>query len=148
MGDAVGITNLRASWLILIVDDSLTTRSVLRGALEANGARVLEADNGRDGLWRARSEQVDLVVCDIHMPVMGGLEMIQELRKLPGYGETPVFVLTSDATLSRAAQGKNAGADAWVVKPVNPNSLWKAVEKALLGKSAPASRKPPANDGQ
>ena len=119
------------SWLILVVDDSLTTRALLRTALEAQGARVIEAENGRDGLWRARSEQVDLVVCDIHMPVMNGLEMIQELRKLPEYRTTPVFVLTSDATLSRAAEGKKAGADAWVVKPVNPASLWKAVLKAL-----------------
>ncbi len=127
------------SWLILVVDDSLTTRSLLRATLEAKGARVLEAENGRDGLWRARAEHVDLIVCDIHMPVMGGLEMIQELRKLPEYGSTPVFVLSSDATLSRAAEGKKAGADAWVVKPVNPESLWKAVEKALLGKSSPPS---------
>jgi two-component system chemotaxis response regulator CheY len=123
------------SWLILVVDDSLTTRALLRSALEAQGARVIEAENGRDGLWRARSEHVDLVVCDIHMPVMDGLQMIQELRKLPEYRTTPVFVLTSDATLSRAADGKKAGADAWVVKPINPVSLWKAVEKALLGKA-------------
>jgi two-component system chemotaxis response regulator CheY len=127
------------SWLILVVDDSLTTRSLLRVALEAKGARVIEAENGREGLWRARAERVDLIVCDIHMPVMDGLEMIQELRKQPEYSATPVFVLTSDATLSRAAEGKKAGADAWVVKPVNPASLWKAIEKAL-------TVKPPRND--
>ncbi len=123
------------SWLILVVDDSVTTRSLLRSAFEAKGARVIEAENGREGLWRARAERVDLIVCDIHMPVMDGLEMIQELRKLAEYDKTPVFVLTSDATVSRAAEGKKAGADAWVVKPVNPASLWKAVEKALAGKA-------------
>ncbi|MES1176427.1 MAG: response regulator [Myxococcales bacterium] len=140
------------SWLILVVDDSVTTRALLRTALETRGARVLEAENGRDGLWRARSEHVDLVVCDIHMPVMDGLEMIQELRKLPDYKTTPVFVLTSDATLSRAAEGKKAGADAWVVKPVNPASLWKAIEKALLGKpgarTAGTARKPPKDGAE
>ncbi len=133
------------SWLILVVDDSATARALLRGALEAKGARVLEAENGRDGLWRARSEHLDL---------MDGLQMIQELRKLPEYRTTPVFVLTSDAARSRAADGKKAGADAWLVKPVNPASLWKAVEKALLGK--PTARaalgagpgKPPRNDGR
>ncbi|MET0790979.1 MAG: response regulator [Polyangiaceae bacterium] len=130
------------SWLILVVDDSVSTRTLLRVALEAKGARVVEAENGRDGLWRARSEQVDLVICDIHMPVMDGLEMVQELRKLPGYGATPVFVVTSDSTLSRAAEGKKAGADAWVVKPVNLASLWKAVERALLGKSSPPQAAP------
>ena len=138
------------SWLILVVDDSLTTRALLRSAFEAKGARVLEAENGRDGVWRARAERVDLVVCDVNMPVMGGLEMIQELRKLPEYQTTPVFVLTSDATLSRAAEGKKAGADAWVVKPVNPDSLWKAVEKVLLGKSSsppPESASGPGKSG-
>ena len=124
------------NWLILVVDDSVTTRSLLRSAFEAKGARVIEAENGREGLWRARAERVDLIVCDIHMPVMDGLEMIQELRKQPEYAKTPVFVLTSDATVSRAADGKKAGADAWVVKPVNPASLWKAVEKALSGKGS------------
>jgi two-component system chemotaxis response regulator CheY len=127
---------------ILVVDDSFTSRTQLRTALEAKGARVLEAENGRDGLWRARSEHVDVVVCDINMPVMGGLEMIQELRKLPEYRATPVFVLTSDATSSGAAKGKKAGADAWVVKPVNPIHLWMAIEKALLAKSAPDQRAP------
>lgn len=137
------------SWVILIVDDSLSTRSLLRTAFEAKGARVLEAENGRDGLWRARSELADLVVCDIHMPVMDGLAMIQELRKLPQYRTTPVFVLTSDPTLSRAAEGKKAGADAWVVKPVNPVTLWKAIEKALFGKPARRpSGKPPREEGE
>jgi two-component system, chemotaxis family, chemotaxis protein CheY len=140
------------SWVILVVDDSATSRALLRSALEAKGARVLEAENGRDGLWRARSEHVDLVICDIHMPVMDGLQMIQELRKLSDYRTTPVFVLTSDATQSRAADGKKAGADAWVVKPVNPVSLWKAVEKALFGKptasetTAAMPGKPPRGD--
>ena len=126
------------TWVILVVDDSATTRSLLRDTFEAKGARVIEAENGREGLWRARAEHVDLIVCDIHMPVMDGLQMIQELRKVPEYAKTPVFVLTSDAAITRAAEGKKAGADAWVVKPVNAASMWKAVEKALFGKKSNA----------
>ena len=141
------------SWLVLVVDDSATTRSLLRSALEAKGVRVIEAENGREGLWRARAERFDLILCDIHMPVMDGLEMIQELRKQSEYASTPVFVLTSDATLSRVADGKKAGADAWVVKPVNPASLWKAVEKVLSGKPprqfiANAPKDAPPSDGK
>jgi two-component system chemotaxis response regulator CheY len=134
------------SWVILIVDDSATTRALIRDEFEAKGARVLEAENGKEGLWRLRGEPVDLIVCDIHMPVMDGLQMIQELRKLPEHASTPVFVLTSDAAGTRAAEGKKAGATAWVVKPINAASLWKAVEKALFGKPSrapggPASRR-------
>src|SRR5262249_34087509 len=57
------------SWSILIVDDSSLIRSQLRAALEAKGVRVVEAENGSEGLWRARENIVDLVIADIHMPV-------------------------------------------------------------------------------
>jgi two-component system, chemotaxis family, chemotaxis protein CheY len=122
------------TWSILVVDDSAVARLQLRTAFEAKGARVIEAENGREGLWRARAETVDLVFTDVHMPVMDGLQMVQELRKLPGYSATPIFVLTSDAAATRAAEGKRAGANAWIIKPISPELLWKAVEKALFGK--------------
>lgn len=122
------------SWTILIADDSFWVRSQLRSALEARGARVVEAENGREGLWKARETRVDLILVDIHMPVMDGLLMIQELRKLPEYAATPIFVLTSDAASSRADEGKKAGANAWVIKPVQSELLWKAIEKALFGR--------------
>jgi two-component system chemotaxis response regulator CheY len=124
------------SWSILVVDDSATARSQLRVAFEAKGAKVIEAENGREGLWRARTEKVDLIFSDVHMPVMDGLQMIQELRKHPEYATLPIFVLTSDAAGTRAAEGKKAGANAWIIKPINPELLWKAVEKTLFGKQS------------
>jgi len=124
------------TWSILIVDDSSLIRSQLRGALEAKGARVVEAENGREGLWRARENQVDLVVADIHMPVMDGIKMVEELRKLPEYASTPIFILTSDAASTRAEEGKKAGASAWILKPVKTELLCKAIEKALFGRAS------------
>jgi len=121
------------SWSILLVDDSDTFRAPLRAALAGKGVRVIEAENGKQGLLRARTEQVDLIFSDIHMPVMDGLQMIRELRTLREYATTPIFVLTSDASGSRAAEGKNAGATGWIVKPVQPDVLWKITEKALFG---------------
>jgi two-component system, chemotaxis family, chemotaxis protein CheY len=120
-------------WSILIVDDSETSRTQLRAALAANGTRVIEAENGKQGLLRARAETVDLIFTDIHMPFMDGLQMIRELRMLREYEKTPVFVLTSDASGIRAAEGKAAGATGWIVKPVSPELLWKVAEKALFG---------------
>jgi two-component system chemotaxis response regulator CheY len=95
-------------------------------------------------LWRARAESIDMIFSDIHMPVMDGLQMIQELRKQPQYATTPIFVMTSDAAGTRAAEGKKAGANAWLIKPVNPELLWKAVEKALFGRqpSGPSKSSP------
>jgi len=122
------------AWTILIVDDSSLVRSQLRSALELKGARVVEAENGSQGLWRARENPVDLVVVDIHMPVMDGIRMVEELRKLPEYSTTPIFILTSDAASSRAEEGKRAGANAWILKPVKIDLLWKAIEKALFSR--------------
>jgi two-component system, chemotaxis family, chemotaxis protein CheY len=124
------------AWSILIVDDSSLVRSQLRAALEAKGAHVVEAENGSEGLWRARENLVDLVVADIHMPVMDGIKMVEELRKLPEYATTPIFILTSDAASTRAEEGKKAGANAWILKPVKAELLWKAIEKALFGRAS------------
>jgi two-component system, chemotaxis family, chemotaxis protein CheY len=124
------------AWSILIVDDSSLVRSQLRAGLEAKGARVVEAENGSEGLWRARENVVDLVIADIHMPVMDGIRMVEELRKLPEYATTPIFILTSDAAAQRADEGKKAGANAWILKPVKTDLLWKAIEKALFGRAS------------
>ena len=121
------------SWSILLVDDSDTFRAPIRAALVAKGVRVIEAENGKEGLIRARTERVDLIFSDIHMPIMDGLQMVRELRMLREYATTPIFVLTSDASGTRAAEGKSAGATGWVVKPVSPELLWKIAEKALFG---------------
>ena len=121
------------SWSILLVDDSDTFRAPLRTALAAKGVRVIEAENGKQGLIRARTEHVDLIFSDVHMPVMDGLQMVRELRTLREYATTPIFVLTSDASGIRAAEGKSAGATGWIVKPVHPDVLWKIAEKTLFG---------------
>lgn len=127
------------SWTILIVDDSFWVRAQLRSALEAKSVQVIEAENGREGLWKASETPCDLLLVDVHMPVMDGLAMIQALRKMPAYKSTPVFVLTSDAASLRAEEGKKAGANAWVIKPVQPELLWKAIEKALFGRPLAAA---------
>lgn len=140
------------SWCILIVDDSALVRSQLRAALEIKGARVVEAENGNEALWRARENAVDLVIADIHMPVMDGIRLVEELRRRPEHATTPIFILTSDAATTRAEEGKRAGANAWILKPVKPDLLWKAIEKALFGRASSlpaiqAAAAPPSSSG-
>lgn len=130
------------SWTILVVDDSHTVRAQLRNALEAKGLRVLEAENGSEGLWRVREHNVDLIVTDMHMPVMDGVRMIQELRKLPAHTRTPIFVLTSDPSSARVRDGKLAGASGWITKPVNADLLWKAIELAVFKIAQPPTPTP------
>jgi two-component system chemotaxis response regulator CheY len=114
----------------LMVDDSSTSRRQLRLALEKAGIVVAEASEGVEALWRARQQAFDLVLTDIHMPTMDGLEFIRELRKNPGYEATPIYVLTSDGSRDRLAEGRAAGATAWVIKPPNVPLLVDAIVKA------------------
>lgn len=116
---------------VLMVDDSATSRRQLKLALEKAGISVTEASEGVEGLWRARELAFDLVLTDIHMPTMDGLEFIRELRKNPVYRDTPVYVLTSDGSRDRLAEGRAAGATAWVLKPPNVPLLVDAVQKAI-----------------
>lgn len=123
---------------ILIVDDSSTSRHQVQGALEKHGFTVVGATEGADALWKAQQQKFDLVLTDIHMPTMDGLELIAELRKLPGYRQVPVFVLTSDCSKERLAEGRRAGATAWLVKPADLTTLVKAVRQAIDAAVAPA----------
>jgi two-component system chemotaxis response regulator CheY len=116
---------------VLTVDDSSVARRQVREALEAVGISVSEAGEGVEALWRAREQRFDLVITDIHMPAMDGLEFIRELRKSPGYERTPVYVLTSDGSRDRLAEGRAAGATAWIVKPANMPLLVSAVLDAV-----------------
>lgn len=108
---------------ILLVDDAASARRALAIALEQAGSRVTEAASGAEALWRAREGRFDLVVTDVHMPAMDGLQLLSELRKLPSYADTPVYILTLDASKERLERGRKLGATAWVVKPADIAAL-------------------------
>jgi two-component system chemotaxis response regulator CheY len=134
---------------ILVVDDSAHFRRQVRGALEASGLTVLEASEGSEALWRARSERAfDLVLVDVHMPNLDGITFLREIRKLPGYAEVPIIVVTSDGSRARRVEGRHAGATAWLLKPPDLPGLVNSVHAALMrirvdGKpNNPSSRTP------
>lgn len=116
---------------ILIVDDSVTIRNQLRACIEDAGHTVLEAENGAFGLQMAKDEQIDLIVVDVNMPVMNGLEMLEHLRAVPGKEKVPAFVLTTESSKDMMARGKKCGATAWMVKPFKPNMLTKGIAFCL-----------------
>jgi two-component system, chemotaxis family, chemotaxis protein CheY len=129
---------------ILIVDDSSMSRHQMRAALERHGFTVVAATEGSDALWKAKQQKFDLVLTDIHMPTMNGLELIIELRKLPGYRQVPVFVLTSDCSKERLEAGRRAGATAWLLKPADLTTLVEAVQQAIDSARTPADGVAPA----
>src|SRR5215510_1927842 len=98
---------------VIVIDDSAPFRRQIGTALEASGLIVAEASEGYEALWRVRAEGVfDLILLDIHMPNLDGVEFIREVRKLGEYVDVPIFVLTSDGSRERREQGQSAGATA------------------------------------
>ncbi len=116
---------------VIIVDDSRTARVQVRNALATTGYEIVEAQNGRDGLAQlADHPKTSLVICDVNMPVMDGLEMLQQMRT--GGSKTPVLMLTTEAGPELQKRGRQAGAVGWIIKPFDPGALMRTV-RALLG---------------
>jgi two-component system chemotaxis response regulator CheY len=116
---------------ILAVDDSPSMLRMVSLTLASAGHSVAQATDGREALAAARVEAFDLVVTDVNMPNMDGIQLVQELRGLPAYRYVPLLILTTEATAERKQQGKNAGATGWLVKPFNPERLLAVVAKVL-----------------
>ena len=115
------------SKLILVVDDSASMRSLVGETLNRAGFETVEATNGAEGLARARKQDVDGVICDINMPRMNGLEMLEALRAESL--NVPVMMLTTEGQIALIERAKRAGAKSWMVKPFNPELLIKAITK-------------------
>jgi two-component system chemotaxis response regulator CheY len=103
---------------VLIVDDSQTIRYELAAGLKAAGYAVVEARDGIAGLERLQETQFSMVILDVNMPRMGGLEMLETMRRDPKTAKTPVLMLTTEAQRSLVERARAAGAKGWLVKPV------------------------------
>ena len=116
---------------ILAVDDSATMREMVSFVLESAGFRVIEAEDGAQGLEKATATPVDLVITDQNMPNMDGLTLVRSLRELRDYKSVPILLLTTESSDAMKAQGRAAGATGWLVKPFDPNTLLEVVQKVL-----------------
>ncbi|MBF0624356.1 MAG: response regulator [Magnetococcales bacterium] len=117
---------------ILTVDDSNSVREMIRINLENAGYRVIQAQDGVEALEQAKMTRVDLVITDLNMPNMNGLELAGQLRALPDYRFTPIVVLTTEGGADRRAEGKKVGVNGWIVKPFkNPEQLVAAIRKLI-----------------
>lgn len=116
---------------VLTVDDSPSVRQVVRIVLEGAGYTVLEAGNGQEGLAKAKSAPVDLVITDLNMPVMNGLDLIRGLRATPGVVGVPIVFLTTESDDSVKQQAKAAGATGWITKPFKPEQILAVATKLV-----------------
>ena len=116
---------------ILAVDDSSSMRQMVSFTLKGAGYDVVEAVDGQDALNKAKSQQFDLIVTDVNMPVMDGITFIKNLRAEPNYKFTPMLMLTTESAADKKTEGKAAGATGWIVKPFNPDQLINTIKKVL-----------------
>jgi len=116
---------------VLIVDDSSLIRSVASSAAKEAGHNVIVAGNGQEGLDAMNNNEIDIVFSDVNMPVMGGLEMVKNIKSHPEYKFIPVVMLTTESNPELKAQGKALGVKAWMLKPFNKEKFFMALKKLL-----------------
>jgi two-component system chemotaxis response regulator CheY len=118
---------------ILIVDDSATLRMSVEMTLKPLGYNIAQAVNGKNGLQTledldAQGQVPDMIISDINMPIMGGIEFIKEVKKTK-FRYLPILVLTTEREESKKREGQQAGASGWLVKPFQPQTLIAVVKK-------------------
>ncbi|MDT8422577.1 MAG: response regulator [Desulfuromonadales bacterium] len=117
---------------ILIVDDSPSVRAILGDMLKDEGYNVVEATNGQEGFKLAEYVQFDMIITDLSMPVMDGIEFLKKAKNLPLTKFVPMVVLTSENDTDKLAEAKAAGAATNLSKPFRENQL-KAMLKLIFG---------------
>ncbi|WP_087022290.1 response regulator [Thaumasiovibrio subtropicus] len=116
---------------ILAADDSVSIRQMVSHTLKDAGYDVETANDGSDALKKAQATKFDVVISDVNMPIMGGLELVKALRGNPQYKFTPILMLTTETSAEKKQQGKAAGATGWLVKPFNPDTLLKTLKRVI-----------------
>ncbi len=119
---------------ILIVDDSSVTRAVLKKTIQMTGvdvSTVYEASNGNEALQKLNDNEVDLILADLNMPQMNGIEMVEKVFENPKTAETPIIVVSTEASTARIQLLKEKGIKGYIHKPFTPESIRNVLEEVL-----------------
>lgn len=114
---------------VLIVDDSPSMRQMVSFTLTEDGYDVIEADNGNTALEKLGKLHPALIITDINMPEMSGIDLIKRIRTENDQKYIPIVVLTTESEAAMKDEGKKAGATAWLVKPFSPDVLKETIRK-------------------
>lgn len=117
---------------IMTVDDSATIRQMLKFTLSDAGFDVIEAVDGVDACAKLKDNPVNMVITDLNMPQMDGIDLIREVRKDPANRFVPIIMLTTESQETKKQEGKSAGASGWIVKPFSPEQLLAVVKMVLV----------------
>jgi two-component system chemotaxis response regulator CheY len=116
---------------ILTVDDSITIRQMTRMVLQEAGYRVIQAEDGVEGLLKLKAQDVHLILTDINMPNMDGIEFTRQVRATAEHKFVPIIMLTTESHSEKKQLGRAAGATGWIVKPFDPDQLLAVVNKVM-----------------
>jgi CheY-like chemotaxis protein len=120
-----------AAPLILAVEDNAVGMRVLRSVLQRHHVRVVSATSGEAAIEAAQNNQLDLILMDLQMPGIDGLEAATAIRKLPGYESVPILALTANCSDQVREQCLRHGMQAYLSKPINAQELWSAISRYL-----------------
>lgn len=115
---------------ILIVDDAASVRAILKSTLEKEGYQIIEAKNGLEATEKLKGQSFDLIVSDVNMPHMDGIQFLTNVRQDIRHRLTPVLILTTESGDMKEA-AKKAGATGWINKPFDSEKLIKVLKKVL-----------------
>jgi len=121
----------------LIVDDSSVMRKIVERSLRQAGIelkQVLEASNGAEALAAVKENSIDLILCDINMPVMDGLEFIKQLARVDKAKGVPVVMITTESSEAHVVQALSSGAKGYIRKPFTPDQVKEHVIPVLAAK--------------
>jgi two-component system chemotaxis response regulator CheY len=116
---------------ILFVDDSESIREIVNFTLENEGYEVLLSDNGKNALAHLNGQDINLIITDLHMPEMNGIDLIKEVRQMSKYQRIPILFLTTESQSEKKMEARDAGATGWIIKPFVPTKLLAAINKVM-----------------
>jgi len=117
--------------IIMTADDSASIRQMVSFTLKDAGYEVVEAVDGKDALKKLNGAKINMLITDLNMPNMDGLELIKQVRAEPEFKFIPIIMLTTESQAGKKQEGKAAGATGWIVKPFKPEQLIAVIKKVL-----------------
>ena len=121
-----------SSYNVLVVEDSPTMRQLIVFALKRiRGFKIVEANDGVDGLKKLSAEKFDLILTDINMPIMDGLKLVSMVRNDPNYKDTPIIVITTEGATEDRERALALGANEYITKPIQTMKILDTVKKLM-----------------
>jgi len=116
---------------IMTVDDSASVRQMVSLTLKQAGYDVVEASDGEDALTKLEGSRIHMMIADLNMPRLNGIDLVRRVRAHPGYRYIPIIMLTTESHHDKRSECRTAGATGWILKPFKPDQLLAVIEKVL-----------------